>query len=382
MRYLFCCLASYGYIYPALGIALKLRTQGHQVAFVTGSKFHYILTALEIPCITYPPLDQIAFNVKDWFLPESVVKQIQYTREGIQCFAPNAIIGHQLALGPLLAAEFCRLPILVLGFATYLWPLAQPLASRSSQSISLSQWRYDNAIERYNTFRRWLKLPITSVQPWDSPLLGNIFCVQSVPELEGRTTVLPERVQLIGSCLWEPTQKDPNLEAWLDKEPEKYLIYVQLGRSFEDGNIWSVLVDLLKDAPVRVVAAIGRMDDAAEFIPPNFFVREHIHQGSILSKARLVISNGHSTSVLGAITHGLPSLLFPCGSGTEDIAERCINAGVAHLLPMDVTNTQIQAMLDHILVDEGLRLRSENVKLAFQQIDGCQTAADLITTLT
>jgi UDP:flavonoid glycosyltransferase YjiC (YdhE family) len=386
MKFLFCPLASYGFIYPAIGIAKTLYQRGHEVAFVTSLTFSEILRQAGLERIPRTAKDGPSFQVELWAEPLAIVIQVKHIEYALECFAPDVLVGHQLTIGPLIVRILHGLPVAVLGLAAYLWPASKSLLKRPplSEGERLLVWRYGNMMEIYNRVCELFWLPLSYANYRETPLLGDLFLLQSVPQLEEDADVLPEKVHLIGSCLWEPPQLDAELSHWLQEsnvagEP---VIYVQPGRSFQEPRIWPHLVDVLGNHQVRVVASISRMDGQAGAIPKNFFVRNHVSQGQVLPQVQAVISSGHTSAVLGALVHGLPSLLIPCGSGTEDIAERCQRAGAAICLSLSrVTIETLEQAMQTILNCPDLRQNAQALRQAFAKINGFEQAADLLEQL-
>jgi len=386
MKFLFCPLASYGFIYPAIGIAKTLYQRGHEVAFVTSLTFSEILRQAGLERIPRTAKDGPSFQVELWAEPLAIVIQVKHIEYALECFAPDVLVGHQLTIGPLIVRVLHGLPVAVLGLAAYLWPASKSLLKRPplSEGERLLVWRYGNMMEIYNRVCELFWLPLSYANYRETPLLGDLFLLQSVPQLEEDADVLPEKVHLIGSCLWEPPQLDVELSHWLQEsnvagEP---VIYVQPGRSFQEPRIWPHLVDVLGNHQVRVVASISRMDGQAGAIPKNFFVRNHVSQGQVLPQVQAVISSGHTSAVLGALVHGLPSLLIPCGSGTEDIAERCQRAGAAICLSLSrVTVETLEQAMQTILNCPDLRQNAQALRQAFAKINGFEQAADLLEQL-
>lgn len=386
MKYLFCSLASHGFVYSAIGIALALCRRNHEVAFVTGPAFSKTLMQANIERIPFGAKDGESFQLQQWADPLAIEKQVKHIEYALEYFAPDVLVSHELTLGPLLVGELYNLPVAVLGLAAYLWQASESLMKRLPQlyNYSIVVWRYREMMRYYNQARKLFQLPQNNANFRETPLIGDLFLLQSVPELEGNVDVLPSRVHLVGACLWEPPQTDAALLDWLEEavastEPA---IYVQPGRSFEQPGFWLHLVKALKEQPIRVVTATGRMDSEVASIPANFFVRHHIPQGLVLPYARAVISSGHTNPVLGALTHGLPSLLIPNGRGTEDIAERCQQAGVAICLPeYAVTAEALGQAVRELLNNSNLWSNVQLLKCAFTKTDGCERAANLLEVL-
>ena len=224
-------------------------------------------------------------------------------------------------------------------------------------------------------------LPPSHATYRDTPLLGDLFLLQSVPELAGDVNAFPRQVHMIGACLWESSQGDAELVHWLEQvhAAQQPVLYVQPGRSFQDPGFWPHVLTALRDRPVYVVAAVGRMDSDIGTIPHNFFVRDHVPQGVVLPRAQAVICNSHTTTFLGALTHGLPGILIPNLLGTEDFAECCQQAGAALCLtPSEVTAATLQHAVETILHCPRLHHHAQRLQQAFAQVQGLERAADLL----
>ena len=386
MKFLFCSLSNYGSIYPVIGIAQTLRQRGHEVLFLTSSTLGKIIKKAGFESVACSVKDNVGFRVYNWSKPFAVAIQVKYIEYVIKNFAPDVIVGQHLTLGPLITRRLYNIPVAILGLAAYLYPACKSLLERSPQTESEKRlvWRYGEMMRIYNEACESLKLSPSSANYRETPLLGDLFLLRSVTELEGNVNILPSRVHLVGDCLWEPPLFDAELIWWLQQfdTSTKPLIYVQPGRSFEAPKFWPYLVNALKNCPVHVIASVGRMDGEIGEIPENFFVRKHIPQGLILPKAKAVISSGHSTAVLGAITHNLPSLIIPHGSGTEDIAERYQRAGAAICLsPFSMTVETIGKAIDQLLDCPNLQKNSQLLQQAFIKANDKNQIAHLLEDL-
>ena len=386
MNVLFCSHSNYGSIYPAIVLALTLQQRGHKIIFLTSSTLSKTIEKYGFELIICAEEDNPAFRVYNWGKPFAVSIQVKYIESAIKNFAPDVIVGQHLTLGPLITRRLYDIPVAILGLAAYLYPTHKSLLERSPQTKIEKElvWRYGDMMRLYNEACELFKLTPSFASYQETPLLGDIYLLRSVPELEGNVKQLPNRVHLVGDCLWEPPLFSTKLTEWLQQfdTSTKPLIYVQPGRSFEDPNFWSYLVNALKNRPVNVVASVGRMDGEIGEIPENFFVRKHIPQGLILPKASAVISSGHTTAVLGAISYGLPSLIIPHGSGTEDIAERCEKAGAAICLsPFQMTSESISKAVDRLLDDQNLQKNSQLLQQAFAKVKAKNQISQLLENL-
>jgi MGT family glycosyltransferase len=381
MRYLFCPLASHGFVYPLIGLAEAARSQGHEVNFVTHSAFSETLHGVGLPRIPCGTKDLPSFEVKHWTKPLTVAIQVKHIQYALERFSADVLVTTQLTLGPLIASEITGLPVVVLGLAAYLWPL-WPLDYEPESRIEKEmQWRYEDMMAHYNKARRALGLSLDNADHLANPMLGDLYLLQSVPELEQSKYAFPSNVYFVGSCGWEPATADSELSAWLEegKAAAEPIIYVQQGRSFTLPGFWAKLCEALRDKPIRVVADVGRMDEEVGSTPGNFFIREHVPLGKVLPYCAAVISTAHTTSVLGALVHGLPCMFFPSGSGSDDIARHCESAGAAlRVYATDVDARLIESSIHELLTSSELRDNAQRLKRAFERAGGSSRAARLI----
>ena len=385
MRYLFCSLSSFGFLLPSMGIAEALRRRGHEVAFVADIKVSDTLARAGFRRIPRGDPDGSSFNIELAGHPLDTMRQVRHVERALDSFAADVVVTQQLALGPYIAAERKSLPVATVGLATYLWPRTVPPDNESIRDAEVS--RYRGFFLAYDVVRDMLGMEKRVYSFDKSPIIGDLFLLRSIPELEGRIEELPPQVHCVGDCLWElQINADPALTDWLEstKASGEPLIYVQPGRSFERNAFWANLVKVLRDQPIRVAAAVGRMDTETGDVPTNFFVRPHLPQSVILPYARGVISNATTTSTLGALSHGRPLLMIPGGGGAEqfELARRCVRSGAALYLPPSQSNEDILLDLIQSLLDRSdVREAAERMRDAFSAAGGPERAADLLETL-
>lgn len=389
MKFLFCSLDSPGFLYPAIGIAKTLLNRGHEVAFVTNLQHTELLSDHGFERFARGSKDGQSFQVAQWGQEFSIAIQVKHIEHALESFRAEALVGQSLTFGPLLVAERRKLPVGLIGFCTYLWPPSDDPARkrRAPQVEEWRAWRHDGMMQTLGNARELFHLPSRASRetgPQDTPLVGDLFLLQSVPELEPAWEELPGKVHLIGSCLWEPADHDPELERWLSDPAGRGapLIYVQHGRSFHIPNFWDKLVDALAGSEYRVAASVGRLDGEIGDLPENFFVRPHIPQGRVLLSARVLVASANTTASLGALTAGVPSLLIPAGGEQPDVAELWSSAGVARTISTDeATPDRICSEVGCLLADPRYRERARHLASSFARVNGHERAAELLEAL-
>lgn len=120
----------------------------------------------------------------------------------------------------------------------------------------------------------------------------------------------------------------------------------------------------LRDLPVKVVMTVGRHIDPAEFgpRPAHVHVARYIPQASVLPHCAL--GHGGSGSVLGALAHGIPSVLLPLGADRPHNAARCAAAvGVCRMLdPLRATPRDVRDAATAVLADPAYRQAAERLR--------------------
>ena len=388
MRVLFCSLGSHGFLNPTIGLALRAQRSGHDVALVTDITSAAYVERQGIRRLPRGPgADGRSFEVQSWAYPYAVAIQVRHIEHALEVWPADVIVGQQLTLGALIVAERAKLPVALIGFATYLWPTGLPPRScgYSDGRDALVAWRHTDMMRHYNAARQLHRLRAVPDSPAHSHLLGDLFMVRSIPALEEASASLPDRVKLVGSCLWEPEgEVDDEIDAWLTsaKRANRSVLYVEHGRTFRQAPFWPVLREAVGSLQVGVIASVGRMDADEGAVPAHWLVRAHVPQGRVLQVADAVVASATSTVVLGAIRAGLPALLIPAGGEQPDLAEVCEHAGCASvLLPDHVTPESLADGVRRTIASDALRQRAQVLGKLFAGFDDFGRAVALVEDL-
>jgi len=150
-------------------------------------------------------------------------------------------------------------------------------------------------------------------------------------------------------------------------ESETPTVYFTLGTVFntESGDLFARVLAGLRDLPVDVVATVGQHIDPAEFgeQPARVRIARYLPQAEVLPRCDLVISHGGSGSVIGALAHGLPTVLLPMGADQPHNAEQCVRLGVGkELHPVTATARDVRTAVAEVLADPSYRQAAERVR--------------------
>jgi MGT family glycosyltransferase len=385
MKILFCSFDSPGHLFPQIGLALELRERGHEVAFATGHSARDTLAEAELDRIPRGVTDGDSFSLPTWFKPLRVAVDVKHVEHAIRCFAPDRLVTQQLCQAPLLVRERVRIPVAVMGLFSYLWPVRRPVSpGRFASREPTRRWRLEDGTRYLNEARELFRMAPLTAEGGESWLRGDAFMLRAVPELEPELEALPPGVRLVGPCLWEPPHGPAEWEALRHRfpDPDAAVLYVQQGSTFKSPGFWSVLVEALAGQPLQVVASTGRMDKPVGDLPPNFLAEPHVPQGLVMRHARAVVSGGTTTPVLGALAHGLPSVLVPSGGETLDNAEKVAMAECAlSLNAAELTPQSLLHAIDQMIADGPMRRRCAAMQGALARMGSFGVAADLVEQL-
>jgi MGT family glycosyltransferase len=140
----------------------------------------------------------------------------------------------------------------------------------------------------------------------------------------------------------------------------------------------------LQQLPVDVVITVGQDIDPASLgpQPEHIRVERYIPQDEVLPRCDLVVSHGGSGSVMGALAHGLPSVLMPLGADQTYNIRRCVELGVGlELEPVTVTPDEIRVTVEDMLADDRYRRAAERMRDEINAMPGPEATVPLLEAL-
>jgi hypothetical protein len=160
-------------------------------------------------------------------------------------------------------------------------------------------------------------------------------------------------------------------------------VYFTLGTVFnlESGDLFARVLAGLADLKVDVVATVGRQIDPEELgsQPERIRVERYLPHSAVLPRCDAVVSHGGSGSVLGALAHGLPSVLLPMGADQPWNAARCEELGVALVLDaLRATPDDVREAVSTVLEDPSYRTAAERVRDEIRALPGPEHALALL----
>jgi UDP:flavonoid glycosyltransferase YjiC (YdhE family) len=157
-------------------------------------------------------------------------------------------------------------------------------------------------------------------------------------------------------------------------------VYATLGTVFnlESGDLFERLIASLRGR--RAIVTIGSGIDPAEFSPPaGVRVERFVEQNRVLPGCHAVISHAGSGSVLGALAHGLPSVLIPMGGDQPRNARRLAALGAARVLDaVSAMPADIGEALDEVIREPSYRAAALALREEIAAMPGPERAAELL----
>src|SRR6266508_4483240 len=152
----------------------------------------------------------------------------------------------------------------------------------------------------------------------------------------------------------------------------------------ESGDLFARVLSGLRELSVNVIATVGRQFDPDDLgqQPENVHIERYIPQSSILPRCHLVVSHGGSGSVIGALAHGLPSVLVPMGADQPLNAARCEALGVARVLDaVETTPETVREAVSTVLANPTYRQAAERMRDEIAALPGPAYAVMLLERL-
>ncbi|MDH6136146.1 UDP:flavonoid glycosyltransferase YjiC (YdhE family) [Kitasatospora sp. MAA4] len=368
MRILFTFIGGSGHFRPLIPVARAAQAAGHTVAVAgAGGRGPEIAAAgftafaTSEPRIRQEAADPRTVEAPD---PEAEVRQLAegFARRGArrqaaavlelaQAWKPDVLVRDEVDFGTAIAAESLGLPcatVLVLAAGGFL--------------------RKEVVAEPLHELRSAYGLP---PDPELAMLDRHLVLSPFPPSFRDPRFPLPAH-----TFSFRPTAAVP-----ADTTPRTPTVYFTLGTANTTTDLFSRVLAGLQELPVKVVVTVGEKVDPAELgpLPEHVRVEQFVPQELLLPQCDLVVSHGGSGTLMGALAHGLPSVLFPLGADQPYNARRCVELGTARVLdPMTATSEEVRTTVSAVLADGAYRRAAERVREEINALPGAEQTIPLL----
>jgi UDP:flavonoid glycosyltransferase YjiC (YdhE family) len=382
LRILFTFVGGHGHFEPLAPIATAAVAAGHSVAFGCAAPMAAVIENANFTSFSLGPLGNRAHHApkRTGLRPVDRVREERDLRERFARVAARDRVPHIVALcadwqpdvlvcdetdfGAVIAAEHCGLP-----YATVLVIAAGGFVRADVVGEPLNelrgQWALppDPALEMLRRYLVLAPFPRAYRDPGDPlPATAHPFFAHA------------------------PARNDGAAPPWASALPGAPTVYFTLGTIFnmESGDLMDRVLAGLRDLPINVIATTGAHIDPAELgtQPPHVHLARFLPQASVLPYCDAVVSHGGSGSVLGALAHGLPSVLVPIGADQPWNAARCVELGVAEVLDAETaTPRDVAVAVGAVLQEPGYRRSAEQLRDEIRALPGLDTVIGLLERL-
>lgn len=405
-------LGSYGDINPFVGLALALRSRGHDVVIATSPFYRDYIECAGIgfhpvrPDVDPGNREAVAriMNARtgtEFLLREVILPTLRDSYEDLTVAAEGAdfLLTHPITFaGPIVAQER-RIP----------WASAvlAPMSFFSEHDLPVfPPIPWAKRLERVPGGARLLiGLARTITRPWMEPVHrfraehglprggDPLYEGQHSPELVlalfSRLLAEPQpdwppQVRVTGAILYNgPRQHElsPEIERFLAAGPPTVVFTLGTSAVSAAGNFYKVSVEAARRAGVRAVLLVGRHAEnrPREALPDTILVTEQAPHAALFPRAAAVVHQGGAGTLHQALHSGVPMLVVPWAHDQPDLAYRATKLGVARTLsPGAYTGTRAASELRHLLADPAYRERAQAVAAIARSENAPATAADAI----
>jgi UDP:flavonoid glycosyltransferase YjiC (YdhE family) len=353
MRVLFTFMGGSGHFEPLAPIARAAEAAGHTVAFGCGPAMAATVAAAGFTALTLGagtasaperaplrPLDAAREDAefRDRFVRIAAQRRAPLTIACCSEWRPDVLVCDEADFGGMVAAERSGIP-----YATVLVMAAGSFVRAELIGEALGELRAANSLPPDPELAMLSRFMVLSPFP---------------PSYRDPAFPLPATAHLFRALAPAAAADPPPVGSAIPGAP---LVYFTLGTIFnmESGDLFARVLAGLRELPINLIVTVGQHVDPAELgpQPANVQIERYIPQAAILPHCSAVVSHGGSGSVLGALTHGLPSLLIPMGADQPLNAARCVDLGIALALdPIAATSEQVRAAAATILGDPAYRV--------------------------
>lgn len=247
-------------------------------------------------------------------------------------------------------------------------------------------------------FRSSLRAKLLALRGRQSPRALRMLLVSAVlGVVKRRVGGLPpsEKERFVDN---RPERAEPRvLPHWLRTMPrDRPTVYVSLGSVFNSvyPKTFETILDGLRGKNLNVIVTTGPgvAADAFGEQPTNVYMKQFVPQELILPHVDLCINHGGFGSVMGALSHGVPLVVFPLSADQPIISgiiaahgasvalphevERIDAEGAIGCLPRRITSAHVSRLVDEALGNPRYREAARAIAREIAALDGIDSVVE------
>lgn len=421
-KILFASIAADGHFNPMTGMAMELKSQGHDVRWYTSKIFGEKLKKLEIPHYPFKRalelnqfnadelfpqrkklkagVSRLKFDLKHFFIYRAP-EYFEDIKEIKDSFPFDVFVCDAAFTAGKLVKDILHVPSVAIGIIPVmstskdLPPYGLGLTPDNSFLGRMKQGvlrfvakniLFKESTSEYNKILQRYGLEPENRIIFDIPALRSDVFIQSGSHgFEYNRTDMPEKLKFVGPLHAYSSGTKKELQySWQDKlEKFKTRILITQGTFEGDHSKLTIpALEALKDEPYLLIVATGyhgTEELKKKYDKDNIVIEDFVDFDSIMPHCDIYITNGGYGGTLLAIEHGLPMLAAGVNEGKNEICSRVgyFKLGI-DLKTEKPTTEKIKVAVRRILSDSNYKKNVEKLKAEFKRYDTNKLAADLI----
>lgn len=329
MRVLFTTNPGIGHVLPMLPVAELLVQAGHTVAFATAQSFHGLieqrgLTALNAGLdwleaetaqmfpefATIPLLDQGLWMLTEVFADQAAHAMVPDLLALCTDWQPDLIVRNDFEFASCIVGERLQIPYATISISFFLPAgVLQPMIGEQ-----LAYLRSSYGLQPYPALDMLYRHGYLSFAPLS-------FQPRFLPTMQAFRPLLPAADQSL-------------LPAWYQTMAKQPTVYASMSSVYRVADVFPTILEALRDLDINLILTIGRGQDLAQFgpQPANVYIEQFIPQHGLLPRCDLFISHGPFSTVMSALSHGVPLLLLPFSGELLSGAMKTMELGLGRVL--------------------------------------------------
>jgi MGT family glycosyltransferase len=391
-RVLFVQADSGGGVSPALAIASRLRSDGHNVRFIGARCLASSIATAGFGFAAFDRTPDFGLErretdrLRDWsartsigaagatvrLMTESAAGQLADVLEEAHAYRPDVIVCDMMLPGALAAAEVAGVGAVALVHTVAILALdGQPPMPGGLRPASGPLGRLRDAVlaqGRVTFEQRWIRPLREARSSYGLPpvrtlrgqwLRADRVLILSSPAFDLPTLSLPANVRYVGPPLWRAQAQDR-----VAPHVRKPVVLASLSTTYQRAERYlETLVKALGLVGVDAVVTTGAGYEPSKLgPPPNVDVCVHAPHDALLADARVMVTHAGHGSVMLALAHGVPLVCVPFGRDQPDVALRVERAGAGVTLSRRLLSARrLASAIGTVLEDGSYRRAAQEI---------------------
>lgn len=378
----------HAHINPTLPVVQELVSRGDEVVYyltdtykgaieATGARFYGYQSLLEQSAShAQDQQNQQRASALSMLVVDECLSVIPQVLESVRKEQPDCIVYDPMCLSGKCIAQMLGTPAVI---SRPIFVAHEQGRRRSFQSRGIAA----EDMQHFQASMERLCALYPSVQPFD---VMNIFTHKE----DLNIVYIPRSFQIQGESLGNEylfvgPSIGPRCEASnfpFEQLGRRPVIYITLGTVYNNSpDFFKTCFAAFADQPWQVVIATGRPLEQLNLgpIPANFLVRSYVPQLDVLEWTDVVINHGSMTTVMEAISRGVPMVVIPQASSQETSARRVAEVGLGIALEKTaVTAPSLLEAVTRIMSDASFHARAQQMQDEASEAGGFLAAAQAL----